>query len=424
MPLKKLITFLLCYSFTTEIALAKSDIFNVSGYSNFSASLRNQKSNFEQKTISNEAYSNALENNYRVENDTQIYLRAQNEVSETFKYGAIAKAEFNVNSDNQNQEPSLDKAFLFAKTDFAKIEFGNVEAVNQKMKVGPASFARGAGGINGKYLENVNLPVLQNSSLNSSFPAFILLAQSPIGHGGFGKSFYQNNQDNSPNNLNIFNQSSFRGLKDNSFDGLEDATKLSYITSRIEGFEVGVSYTPNAQNSGITSDKYFNYNSVTRFENIFSFGMNYVNNFDNLSLKLSATSEMGDVKNSSLINKNLFSYDVGAVVSYFGFDFGASYGVWDNFLKDYQTSDTPYYYSTGISYGFAGILTSITLLHSNFDDNKFNSISFGLERKLTKNLMTYIEATKFDFTSNKFVGNSLVFDNSGYVFSTGILINF
>lgn len=420
---KSLITLIFFYFLFVENLLAKSDIFNISGYSNFSASYKNQSSNFEQKNFENENSKNALKNNYRTGNDTQIFLRVQNEVNENFKFGVITKAEFNLNSDNQNQEPSLDKAFLFAKTDFAKIEFGNVEAINQKMKVGPASFAKGSGGINGKYLENINLPSLKNSSLNFSFPAFILLAQSPIGHGGFAKSFYNNNQDNSPNNLNIFNESSFRGLKDNSFDGLEDATKLNYITSRIEGFEFGVSYTPNAQNSGITSDKYFNYNSLTRFENIFSFGVNYLNNFNNLTLKLSATSEIGNVKNSTLINENLFAYDFGAVVSYFGFDFGASFGVWENFLKDYQTSDTPYYYSAGISYGFAGVLASITSLHSNFDENKFSSISLGIERKLTKNLMTYIEATKFRLNSNKFT-NSSVIDNSGYVFSTGILINF
>lgn len=420
---KKIITFFLLLVFAKN-AIAKSDIFNISGYSNFNASLRNQESNFERKKIDNENSNNALKNNYRLGNDTQIFLRVQNEVNENFKFGVITKAEFNLNSDNQNQELSLDKAFLFAKTDFAKIEFGNVEAVNQKMKVGSASFAKGSGGINGKYLENINLPSLKNSSLNANFPTFILLAQSPIGHGGFGKSFYNNNQDNSPNNLNIFNESSFRGLKDNSFDGLEDATKLNYITSRIKGFEFGASYTPNAQNGGLTSNKYFNYNSITEFNNIFSFGVNYLNNFNNLTLKLSATSEIGNVKNSSLINENLFAYDFGAVVSYFGFDFGASFGVWENFLKDYQTSDTPYYYSAGISYGFAGILASITSLHSNFDDNKFNSVSLGIERKITKNLMTYIEATKFIFNSNKFTNNSHVFDNSGYVFSTGILINF
>ena len=88
-------------------------------------------------------------------NDSQLFLKAETVRGEA-KYGAVNKFEFNINSDHRNENPNLDQAFAFAENDFGKFEIGNNQAVNQKMKVGATRFARGAGGINGKYLEHVN----------------------------------------------------------------------------------------------------------------------------------------------------------------------------------------------------------------------------------------------------------------------------
>lgn len=58
------------------------------------------------------------------------------------------------------------------------------------------------------------------------------------------------------------------------------------------------------------------------------FVVNYSEDFDNLGVEISATAEKGQVKNSKSAvgtqRSNLFSYDVGATLSYFGFSFGAS----------------------------------------------------------------------------------------------------
>lgn len=359
--------------------------------------------------------NNAYNSDSSVVNDSQLYIRAQNVIDRDFKFGVIAKSEYIVRSNNTNLEPVLDKAFLFVKArKIGNVEVGNVEAVNQKLKVGGFSVAKGAGGIKGKYLENIGL---------ANAGSFILLSQSPIGHGGSAK--YSAN----------FDKTSFRSIKDDSFDGLEDSNKISYISNRIKGFKGGVSYTPNVQDQGVTNIGNFNYADSLIVKDIFSLGVNYFKYIDNLSIKISATSEFGNVENnnySQQTQEDLFAYDAGVVLSYFGFDFGFSYGSWGKSLKkDSQYSickncSEPYYFTTGISYNIGPIGASITALNSNYYNNKFRSLAIDFDYKVTKHLLTYIEVTRFETASNNYEvsPSNYTFNNQGYVAMIGTLITF
>lgn len=373
-------------------SLAK-DVFKVSGNSNLGFSYSKQR----------DIYGN---DNGAV-NDSQIFLRVQNVVDRDFKFGAILKGEYVVRSNNSNMDPNLDKGFLFARfRQFGNIEVGNVEGANQKFRVGGQKVAKGAGGINGKYLENINLP---------NQGKFILLPQSMISHGGAAKS-------------SNFEKYSYRSVKDDSFDGLEDASKISYISNRISGFKFGASYTPDVQDQGITNSGHFNYDNALVLKDIFSFGLNYLTQIDNLSIELSAGYELGNSQNK----KDLSAYDAGVILSYFGFELGLSYGSWGDSLRDDNSYNNckncadPYYFASGISYGIGPFETSLTMLNSNYYDNKFRSISWDFNYKLTKDLMTYFEITKFEFVSNKFGISSVnsSTNNQGYVGMIGTLIEF
>ncbi len=453
--MKNLALFFLAIYLLPFVASAKNNSpLSIDGFVNFSAALRNQASVFEQKKLPNNLTTNHLENSSSIENDSQIFFKTNFETRDKIKYGAVAKLEFNFNSDGKNEKPNLDQVFIFAQNNFGKFELGNYQAVNQKMKAGAARLARGAGGINGKYLENVNLPMTSNSSFNVKLPQFILLAQSPIGHGGYARSFYQSGET-VQNDFNSFNRSNFRALKDDSFDGVEDATKLSYYSPKINGLQLGISYAPNSADSGITSTKYYNVSAI-QINNIVSFGANYAQDFDNIGLEISATAEKGQAKNSqsntSFQRANLSAYDVGANLSYFGFNFGVSYGSWQKSLQakngiyscDYDSSASlaaqncqtngkkfsdPYYYATGVSYSFGPVAASITTLKSVFQKNNYNAVSVGVDYKLARDLMPYFELTKFTFKSNQpkasdADSSSGIKDNRGYVFLTGVLISF
>lgn len=456
----------------------KNYAFAIDGFANFSAAQNNQKRSFEEKNLPDNLTKNLAEKNSTFENDTQIYLKTAAKLSEKNTFGAVAKIEFNLNTSRFNEKPNLDQAYIFSENDFGKFEAGNYFAVNQKMKSGPARFARGAGGINGKYLESVNLPMLANSSSsaqavcsgdanstncsNIKLPQFILLAQSPIGHGGYAKGFhsraYDNDYANNPSSYSAQNRSNFRAIKDESFEGIEDATKLNYYSPRIQDFQVAASYTPRTKNDGITKKIVFDSNQIY-LENVISFGLNYLHYFDNLTLNISATAEKGQVKNRNYLAHDLSSYDLGFSINYFGFDLGASYGSWgkslqpkngiysctynstQNLAQQNCTNSTekfanPYYYTLGIAYKFGPLATSLTSLNSTFQKNRYSAISLGLDYKLKRDLMPYLEITKFNFKSNQPTASDIanqnnlnanarqIRDNSGYVFLAGILFIF
>lgn len=457
-------------------------VFVASGFINFSAASRDQSSAFQQNNLPDNFSKNHFANSQAIGNDSQIFLKGGVMASNRAKYGVVTKFEFNANSDRRNENLNLDQAFFYSENNFGKFEIGNNQAVNQKMKVGPARFARGAGGINGKYLEQINLPMLANSSQSSSpvcsggvgdsacsnvkLPRFILLAQSPIGHGGYAKSFYRRGADNlyqpASRDYSDFHRSHFRALKDDSFDGVEDATKLSYYTPRIAGLQLGASYAPDSNSNGVTANTARDVDLI-RIKNIFSFGANYSQDFDNLGVAFSTTAERGEIKNSKssfgVERADLFSYDMAATVTYFGFSFGASYGSWGNSLQpkngiyscDYNSRQnlsaqncaadakkfsTPHYYTAGISYQFGPIAASVTSLRSEFQKNTYQAISLGLDYKLTRDLMPYFEATNFTFKSNQpraldltnqggiAASQRQLKDNQGYVLLTGILYIF
>lgn len=469
-------------SYSQTSSEKSSPIITAHGFINFSAASRNQASAFEQTSLPDGFTKNHFNNSQAIGNDSQVFFKTSAIAENGAKYGAVAKVELNANSDRRNENPNLDQAFFFTEHSFGKFEIGNNQAVNQKMKVGPTRFARGAGGIGGKYLESVNLSMLANSSQSSSpicsggvgssscsnvkLPRFILLAQSPVGHGGYAKSFYRRGADNAYQSAQAdyggFNRSRFRALKDDSFDGVEDATKLSYYTPRISGLQFGASYTPDSANNGVTSTNIYDVDFI-RVKNIFSFGANYSEDFDNLGVAFSATAEKGKTQNSKsatgVQRADLASYDMAGSLSYFGFTLGASYGSWGNSLQpksgiyscDYDSSknlsaqncdgnspkfSSPYYYTFGIAYKFGPVAASLTSLKSQFQKNDYEAISLGVDYKHSKDLMPYFELTKFTFTSNQprasdvanqaGIANSQrqLRDNQGYVFLTGILFSF
>ena len=374
-----------------------SPIFIADGFLNFSAANSNQSTNFNDKSF--------------IGNDSQLFVKSGVMTKNKSKYGAVTKFEFNANSSGVRENPNLDQIFLFSEGSFGKFEFGNTQAANQKMKFGPSEFARGAGGINGKYIEALQIP---------SSGSFILLPQSPIGHGGYAANANNYSQKNN-----------FRAIKDNSFDGVEDATKLSYFTPSFEGLHLGLSYAPNTKNSGITTTKYY-HNSTTTIRDVFSAGVNYADDFDNLGVKISTTAEKGRAQKG--YGKDLFAYDASATLTYFGFDLGASFGSWENSLQKTGTTFSSVsslranYQSLGLGYSFGPVAASITSLKSQFQKNDYQALSLGLDYKLTRDLMPYFELTKFSFkpalNSASSGAETLAKNNQGYVFLTGILISF
>ena len=442
----------------------------IEGIINSSLAKTNQKNIYQKNILPDNFSKNYINNEVDLGLDNQSFIKGATKLNNNNILGITSKFELNFNTNSKNENPNLDQIFLYLDNNFGRFEFGNFVAVNQKMKYGPARFARGAGGINGKYLEHVNLPILNQDSAycngnisspscaNIKHPRFITLAQSPIGHGGYAKGFYPRDVDNfySLNSkISDFNRTNFRALRDDSYEGVEDALKFSYYTKKINQIQLGASYAPLSSNQGFTAKTAPDSNDI-KLQNLLSFGVNYSNDFDNLNISASTTAEYAKPKTKNGIARNdLMAYDFGASLGYFGFTLGGSFGSWGKSLYakngiyscayDYsknlqlQNCDNASdglknssYYTTGIAYQIGPINTSLTSINSSFQKNKYSAISFGIDYKIKKNLITYFEITQYKFKSDQLnifnlseeikVANlaKKIQDNNGKVFLTGI----
>jgi Gram-negative porin len=439
---------------------------------------------------------NRMTNNPDFANDSEVYIKAGGINEYGMKYGAVVQLEADVSTDATKQGFNASRSFIFTESNVGKVEFGNNIGANQKMKVGPANFARAAGGINGKYLEYINLPMLADSTQlpagtsgmgncagfrfdatgnpitpgtncsNIKLPRFILLPTSPISQGGYAKGFYNRATDNEYS-TSSYNSGSFNNGRlttathDGSFGQLENATKVSYYIPRISGWQLGASFTPDTGNRGSSAS--FSGDNSGDMKNVVSWGINYSDNFDNLGLAFSATGERGSFEQdtSATVKRNdLNAYEVGGMMTFFGFTLGGSYGSWGKSLQpksgiyscDYNGSqnlasqncdgttagkkfDDSTYYTAGGAYQFGPIAASVTHIKSEFQKNQYQATSFGIDYKMAKGLMPYIEVTKFKFTSNQSTATDAnqaalsssqrqIKDNSGYVALAGILLAF
>ncbi|MDA7705632.1 porin [Rickettsiales bacterium] len=458
-----------------------------------------QKNSFEanyyyknQNSYFNSLNSNKIDkNNDNINFEADSFIKITKKYSKNNKIGFIGnvKANYGNNSDQNDQYHSyFDKSFLFFQDKFAILQFGRNVPINYKMAISTNNLYQRSSGVNGKYLQYINLPILQNTSNSNisqigscagynnngniisqngdcskiKLPKFILLPSSPISHGGYATGYYHdifdNNYDNLDSRLMGFgaNKSNSRINGDNSLGNLQNSLKVNYHIKRINGFKAGIGYTLNAKNDFILDS---NDDIKSNLGQIYSWGVNYSNYFENIGLAASITGEYGKADHRQ---HNLNSYEIGAMVTYFGIAIAGSYGNWGNSLMpkngiyscDYNPNLTlanqdctqnitkfndAYYLNAGISYEFGPFGTSLTYLKSNFQNNIYQSSAFSLDYKLKKSLKLYSEIVKFDFDSNHaifFDGSNIInqsslessqrqiSDNDGYIILTGILFNF
>lgn len=471
--------------------------FDVDGFINPNLGFVSQNQNFNQERLpdsvsKNTGTSNPINNNPNFTGEAEIHFKTFAINDSDMEYGAIVELETTANSVANSKSFTADKAYLFTETNFGKFEFGNNAAANHKMRVGPQNFARGAGGINGKYLEYVNMPMLANSANNGvansvcsggvgvgadgasassacgniKLPRFILIPSSPIAHGGYAKGFYNRDIDNNYSINLAHKEFGFNKVKtssqvrDGQFGDLIDATKINYYTPRISGFQFGLSFTPSTANS-VTSAPISQDNSED-IKQSFSYGTNYSQSFGNVGFAISATGEIGKIENNASVStarNNLNAYEFGAIMTFFGITIGTSYGNWGNSLQpesgiyscNYDSSTTlasqtctsnnkkfsdSTYQTAGIAYEFGHFASSLTYLKSEFQDNKYDAISFGVDYRIAKGLMPYVEVTKYQFESNQpqasdilnqssiANGSRQLKDNEGYVALIGLLFSF
>lgn len=186
---------------------------------------------------------------------------------------------------------SVRENYLTLKTSFGTVLLGDTSGVEDRMAFGGRDTQVGTGGIDGNFTRFVLVPMGVTTTVDLGY------------YGDTG-----------------------------------DATKVTYLTPRLEGFQLGVSYTPDSKHEGEAKlDTAFNPEAFmpTPYErNSFSAGLNYVQNFDNgLAVSLSLTGLAGETQperpnpsvGQSLQRNQTRAGAIGGLFEYDKFSLGLQY---------------------------------------------------------------------------------------------------
>ncbi|HJD55695.1 MAG TPA: porin [Rickettsia endosymbiont of Pyrocoelia pectoralis] len=306
--------------------------------------------------------------------------------------------------------PSYSGSHIFIETSYGKVELGSPADASAKMRVTGDQVTAGTGGwyrsalLDGQYMR----------------------------YNGFKPDF-----DTSPS----FYLESYSNNLDQINDKVEKSRRINFFTPIMQGFQAGVSYTPDTANTGgnkdinnltlessgrngisttrtgITRVDLGNNETMTINRNIrdaFSAGLSYQHELgEDVDLKLSVTGEYGKPARSLVHTKregttfkvlntyklsNLKAYNLGAIFTYGNFSYGASYGNLGKSLtakEYYKVGRDTYYYDGAIAYSQGPIKTSLEYFKSSRYKNTVDTVTLGTEYKIMPGLLPYAEVTRF-----------------------------
>jgi len=360
-----------------------------------------------------------------------------------FKYGAFIELNANTTNNSWSKDTNSRQSYVYGESFLGKFEVGNTLGASQKMKVDASTFARAAGGINGEYLNYINLPsIAKTGSTSTATPLFILIPELPTAHGGYATGFNNlyyacdENGDgviNTASELECYNDNANDNYRLN-FEQMQNATKVSYYTPEIFGFQLGASYTPDTGNKG-TSGHLTSRLDAGDIDDVIEYGASFTQTVYGVGISASFTGEKGKSESKTATSttpvkyeafrEDLDAYQYGANINFWGLTIGGSMGNWQNSLFYKEKTLNPNteegtYNTYGAAYEFGPVNLSFGCFNSKFQKNEYQAYSGGVDFKVGKGFMPYVEFTSFKFTPY----DTTIENNKGYVILAGFLFNF
>ena len=322
-------------------------------------------------------------------NDNEIHFNVAGKSDQGLGYGAEIDLQADINGSGNStttpgqQSGSTNSGIVARRTygwlqgdQWGHFEFGSNDSAARNLKVDASNIARATGGVDGDWylFADVNnegggsAGTFTGSAVAGASNKFITVPRLPIEAGpatGFATDVYGND------------------------------TKVTYYTPRFSGFQLGVSYAPNLVDRGQSTLRNI---SSDVGSNVWSGGLNYENQFDQVGVAAAATGESAKADTGSSLNNNVKAWNAGLKLSYLGFSAAGSYGDWqDSFAADGTKAD---YWTGGLAYETGPFGASVTYLGSetkpNGFDNKFMDVSVGVDYKLAPGLTPFVEYTWYD----------------------------
>lgn len=293
-------------------------------------------------------------------NDTEVHVTVNQVADNGLRYGAVIELEADVTEADKKEGLNGDKTYLYLESNYGRLELGSNSDAGHALGVDASTFARATGGIHGDLESYVHMPHAAGSHGHSH--DFILSPSLPLAHN-HGES--------------------------------EDATKITYYTPRVSGFQLGASYIPDSGNvgtaAGFTSD-----NDEHQFENVMNLALQHSGKVGDIGTLASISGEFGTAESNH--DEDLRAGALGLNLSYQGFVVGGSYAYWgDSMTEVSDTVDAGNSWSLGAGYEAGPFGVSVGYLNGEFKDNTSEIVSIGTDYKLAPGLVPYAELSFFNF---------------------------
>lgn len=394
-------------------ALAEGPTVTLGGYADFQVGGARQSGSYGR---SEGVYSRDL----HTRTDTEITLKIDGKSDNGLGYGAYIDLEAdttgNDTNDNSTDGGNAKRTYIYGESAFGRVELGaNGDAANA-LRVDAATFSRGSGGIGGDWFHYVDLDNDNTNSISSNSDSI-------------GRAFY------------VLPGLPTAVMPDEvtaniaTFEERANANKLSYYSPRIEGVQLGISYTPDQDERGTSrgfSSKYapddLGTHEAPGFKNVWNGGINFQREFQGTTIAASVTGDIGSAKNSinGTAKDDLQAYALGLSASHAGFTLGGSWAKADEFGRQASFNSDAEYWTVGAAYEHGPFGASVGYLSSKIDGDtteskgNFNNLTFSTDYQLAPGLVPYAELSFYD-TNDK---DSATKDNSGSVLLLGTEVNF
>ncbi|MBP9792198.1 MAG: porin [Rickettsiales bacterium] len=362
--------------------------------------------------------------NLGMDSFASAHATVQNMSNSNFSYGAHVGIKTTTRSNERSGESELDRSYVFAQgEEWGKFELGSNEGAANAMAITGTNTDVGKGtwekyvSLN-TYASSSNFQTLQVRGSNFLTSARLALEEST----------YETNHE------------AFR--------------KVTYYTPKINGFQVGLSYIPDATNKGGNA-VYPNQNNTQEADtkNAFSGGITWGKSFaKNHNINIALVGEIGQKKSASAsapdTQKGLFhrseAFILGAKYVKDKMSMALAYGnrgktgFKKNITKDSSsgvpiTPGNSYFWNLGGAYELTTkTTTSLTYLHSVNNKNTLDVIYLGADYKITNGLKTYAETSYFKGTQKRdynaatlpIITTNQKFKITGGTIITGIQVTF
>lgn len=311
-------------------------------------------------------------------------LKAENK-ADSLTYGAVLNLQMVGNSDTGSGDFSTTRSYIYVDTDAGSVQLGSNVSASKMLKIDAGTMASATGGVDGDW-------------------------------SNFGQTGHYDESVGNPEGVISANSLIMTGVDTlaNRIEGkqAEGARKITYLSPVISGVQLAFSFTPDMSNKGTgvkASDNkaiYYMGNQV-QVKNLWSLGLNFKHNVNDVDLGLSLTGDMGKNNNDKNIYednqklRNLKTYAIGLSAATKGFTFAASYQ--DDGKSLTNQNDSKYdkfksnWWTVGLGYGQDKWSTSLTFLQGkkgSKDNNiKNTQISLGADYEVVPGMKAFAEVT-------------------------------